>query len=44
MCTFYVQDGMVPALHMAQPAVFNIMAGRLHANAVSYEASQDLKH
>lgn len=42
-CTFSVQDGMVSVLHMTQPPVSNVMAGRLHSNAVSHEASQDLK-
>lgn len=43
MCNFSVQDSMVSVLHMTQPSVSNVMAGRLHSNSVSHEASQDLK-
>lgn len=36
-------SGMESGLCMAQPAVSNLVAGRLYGNSVSCEASQDLE-
>lgn len=36
-------SGMVSGLCMTQPAVSNLVAGRIYGNSVSHEASRDLE-